>query len=105
MCEIARPEAHEGKKKDLVKFITHQTCLKPTQTTQLLRSIELEKSLISEISEKPHPSILIEALPAPNPKALALKAINEEWTAKQVREEVASRRCENNVAVAFCPAR
>lgn len=56
---------HEGKHKDLVKFITHQTCLNPTQTTQLLRSIELEKSLISEISEKPHPTILAESLVAP----------------------------------------
>ena len=79
--------AHAGKHKDLVKFITHQTCLKPTQTTQLLREIELEKSLISEISEKPHPSILIECLSAPDPKALAIKAIEEEWTADQTRQE------------------
>jgi len=29
-------QAHEGKHKDLVKFIAHQTCISPVQITQLL---------------------------------------------------------------------
>ena len=79
--------AHEGKHKDLVKFVTHQTCIKPNHTNMLLRSLELEKSLISVISEKPHPSILIECLSVKNPKALAIKAIEEGWTVDQTRKE------------------
>ena len=72
------PYEPHGKHKDLVKFISHQTCLDTTQTTQLIRTIELEKSLLTKISEKPQPTILMECLAATDPQALAIQAIEED---------------------------
>ena len=82
-------EVHEGKHKDLVKFINHQTCVTPQHVNLLLRSIELRNKLndIIHFSEEPQPSILIECLTAPDPKALALQAIQEGWTVEQTRQE------------------
>ncbi len=40
-------EAHEGKKQDLVKFISGQTCLRPSTIYQLVQVL----SLGNEISE------------------------------------------------------
>lgn len=72
------PYEPHGKHKDLVKFISHQTCLKPDHTNKLLRVLELEKTSVPTNSEKPHPDILIECLTAPDPKALAIQAIEED---------------------------
>ncbi len=46
-------KAHNGSRKELVKALTHQTCLKQVQVYQLLRSLELEMQLIGkfQISE------------------------------------------------------
>ena len=73
----------------LVKFIAHQTCISPMQIRKLVRVLELKTIVIDRFSEEPQPSILAEALTAPDPEALAIQAIEEGWTAKQVREEVA----------------
>jgi hypothetical protein len=82
-----------GALRPLVQLISHQTCLKETQVYQLLRARELRLALEREfqISEIPQPSILIEALAAPEPDRpeLARRAIEEEWTAEQVRIEAA----------------
>ena len=87
-------EAHEGKKQDLVKFISGQTCLRPSTIYQLVQVLSLGNE-ISEYSEKPQPGILIQCLSAPDPKALAIKAIEEEWTAKQGKALYAAemKRC------------
>ena len=46
-------KAHNGSRKELVKALTHQTCLKQVQVYQWLRSLELEKQSIGkfQISE------------------------------------------------------
>ena len=88
-------EAHEGKHKDLVKFITHQTCISPMQIRKLVRVLELKTIVIDRFSEEPQPSILAEALTAPDPVALVIQAIEEEWTAKQGKALYAAemKRC------------
>ena len=87
-------KAQEGKRKDLVKFITHQTCISPSQIYRLVQVLELKKEIRvnTNFVEEPQPTILVEALPAQDPVALATQAIEEDWTAKQVREEVAKQR-------------
>jgi hypothetical protein len=87
-------QAHEGKKQDLVKFIAHQTCISPSQIYRLVQVVNLKKEIrdIAKTEEEPQPSILIESLTAPNPIAMATKAIEEEWTAKEVRQEVAKQK-------------
>jgi len=86
-------KAQEGKRKDLVKFIAHQTCISPSQINKLLRTVELKEELRvnAHFIEEPQPTILVEAISAPNPVAMATKAIEEDWTAKKVREEVAKQ--------------
>ncbi len=86
-------KAQEGKRKDLVKFIAHQTCISPVQIYKLVASLELKKKILvnENMPEEPQPSILVESLTAPDPVAMATKAIEEEWTAKKVREEVAKQ--------------
>jgi len=90
-------KAQEGKRKDLVKFIAHQTCISPVQIYKLVASLELKKKIldIENIVEDPQPSILVESLTAPAPVAMATKAIEEDWTVTQVREEVAKQRMVN----------
>jgi len=87
--------AHEGKHKDLVKFISHQTCITPHTIRQLVRSLELKTkvSVNGRLTEEPPPTILVEALAAPDPEALAIQALEEDWTAKQTRQE--ARRLKN----------
>jgi len=87
-------QAHEGKHKDLVKFISHQTCINPIQIRQLIRVLDLKEKICVNTSfqEEPQPTILVEALPAPDPVAMATQAIEEEWTAKEVRAEVAKQK-------------
>ncbi len=77
--------AHEGKHKDLVKFIAGQTCLQSSTIYQLVQTLNLQNEL-SEYSEKPQPGVLIQCLSAPNPKALAIQAIEEGWAADQTRQ-------------------
>ena len=74
-----------------MKFIAHQTCISPSQIYRLLQVSELGKEIRvnAKIQEEPQPTILIEALSAPDPVAMATQAIEEEWTAKEVPEEVA----------------
>jgi len=86
-------KAQEGKRKDLVKFIAHQTCISPSQIYRLVQVVNLKKEIRvnTKIEEEPQPTILVEAVSAPDPVAMATKAIEEDWTAKQVREEVAKR--------------
>jgi hypothetical protein len=86
--------AHEGKHKDLVKFIAHQTCISPGHISKLVRVVKLkdEISVNADFPEEPQPTILHEALSAPDPLAMATQAIEEEWTAKEVREEVAKQK-------------
>ena len=81
--------AHEGKHKDLVKFISHQTCLQERQVYNLVGGLNLEKEVlqVTAITERPQPTIFVESLPAPNPKALAKQAIEEGWTAQETRQE------------------
>ena len=79
-------EAHEGKHKDLVKFIAGQTCLQSSTIYQLVQTLNLEKKL-SEYSEKPQPGVLIQCLSAPDPLALAKQAIEEGWTVEQTSQE------------------
>jgi hypothetical protein len=70
----------------VVEFISHQTCLKKTQVYDLLRALELEREIFRVTGipdERPQPTILIEALAAPDPVQLALRAIEEGWTAEQ----------------------
>ncbi len=38
-------EAHQGKHKDLVKFMAGQTCLKPNTIRNLLRTIDLQAKI------------------------------------------------------------
>ena len=80
-------QSHEGKHKDLVKFITHQTCISPNQIGRLLRTVKLKEEICvnAHFTEEPQPTILVEALSAPDPVAMATQAIEEEWTVKQVR--------------------
>jgi len=80
---------HEGKHKDLVKFISHQTCINPHTIRQLVRSLELKTkvSVTGRFTEESQPTILVEALAAPNPEELAIQAIEEDWTAGQTRKE------------------
>jgi len=87
--------AHEGTHKDLVKFISGQTCISPHTIRYLVRSLELKTKIadIGHLTEEPQPNILVEALVAPDPEALALQAIEEEWTAEQTRKE--ARRLKN----------
>ena len=55
--------AHQGKRKDPVQFITHQTCLKPSQIYDLLAAEGLREKLCGyPQNEEPQPTILIEAL-------------------------------------------
>ena len=86
--------AHEGKHKDLVKFIAHQTCISPGHISKLVRVLKLkdEISVNADFPEEPQPTILHEALGAPDPVALATQAIEEEWTAKEVRQEVSKQK-------------
>jgi len=81
--------AHEGKHKDLVKFIAGQTCLDPHTIRQLVRSFELKAkmSVTGRFTEELQPTVLIEALAAPNPEELVMQAIEEDWTADQTRQE------------------
>lgn len=53
-------QAHEGKHKDLVKFISHQTCISPVQITQLLRTVKLKEEIFvnKDFQEEPQPTIL-----------------------------------------------
>ena len=71
---------HEGKHKDLVKFISHQTCISASQVQRLVNTFGLREKIrdIADLSEDPYPSIFIECLSAPDPEALAIKAIEEE---------------------------
>ncbi len=84
-------EAHEGKHKDLVKFIAGQTCLKPRQVQQLVKGYQLEQEITQlpafSVGERIQPTIYIECLGAPDPVALATQAIEEDWTADQTRQE------------------
>lgn len=86
-------KAQEGKRKDLVKFITHQTCISPSQIYRLVQVLELKKEIRvnTNFVEEPQPTILQESLNSPDPLAMATQAIEEEWTVKQVREEVAKQ--------------
>ena len=72
-------EAHEEKQKDLVKFIAHQTCINPHTVRQLIRTLELKEKVsdTGRFQEEPQPSILTEALSAPDPVAMATQAIEE----------------------------
>ncbi len=83
--------AHEGKHKDLVKFIGHSTCLQERQVYDLVNGLSLKKEVlrISSIPqpERIQPSIYIECLGAPDPVALAKQALEEGWTADQTRKE------------------
>ena len=80
--------AHEGTQKDLVKFIAGQTCISPIQIRSLVRVLELKKTIVNNhFSEEPQPTILVEALQAPNPEESAIQAIEEGWTADQARQE------------------
>jgi len=68
--------AHEGKHKDLVKFISGQTCIGVRQVQRLVSGYQLEReitrvSAFSEYSEKPQPGILIQCLSASDPVTLA----------------------------------
>ena len=87
-------KAQEGKHKDLVKFITHQTCISPVQIYKLVASLEIKKKILvnENFTEEPQPTILAEALSATDPVAMATQAIEGEWTAKQVREEVTKQK-------------
>ena len=88
--------AHEGKHKDLVKFIAGQTCLGTRQVQDLVRGYQLEQEItrISAFSEaeRTQPSIFIACSGAPDPVALAKKAIEEGWTAEQTRQEAKRTR-------------
>ena len=88
--------AANGKtKKELVQAICHQTCLNQVQVYQLLRVLQLEDQLSKEkvqLPEKPQPTILIEALSAPDPVGLVKNAIDHGWTASQVRLQAAKLR-------------
>ena len=86
--------AHEGKHKDLVKFIAGQTCLDPHTIRQLVRSFELKAkmSVTGRLTEEVQPTVLIEALAAPNPEELVMQAIEEDWTADQTRKAFAHYR-------------
>lgn len=83
-----------GALRPLVKTISAQTCLKERQVYDLLGALRLERDVlrISANAERPQPSILVECLPAPDPLALACRALEEEWTAEQVRQEAARLR-------------
>ncbi len=89
--------AHEGKRKDLVKFISGQTCISPHTIRHLVRSLELKTKIAvtGHLTEEPQPTILVEALAAPDPEALATQAIEEDWTADQTRQE--ARRLNHSV--------
>ena len=85
--------AHEGKHKDLVKFISGQTCLQERHVYKLVAGLTLEKEVLplTAISERPQPTIFAEALDSPNPKDLAKQAIEEGWTAQQTRQIAGQR--------------
>jgi N6-adenosine-specific RNA methylase IME4 len=86
-------EMHEGKRKELVNFIAHQTCLKPRQIYNLVACEDLRREICRYLqNDEPHPTILIEALRSPDSGALALEAIENEWTAEQVRLEASRRK-------------
>jgi N6-adenosine-specific RNA methylase IME4 len=89
--------ASEGqKRKDLVKFISQQTCISPPQIRRLIRVVELGKTIdIDRFPERPQPSVLMEALQAPDPVALAVQAVEEEWTVERVRVEAAKLNANN----------
>ena len=60
-------EAYEGKHKDLVKFISHQTCVSPITVRFLVRSVELKKTLGNKhFPEDVQPTFLVEILGAPD---------------------------------------
>jgi len=82
-------EANNGKHKDLVKFIAGQTCLDPHTIRQLVRSLELKAkvSVNGRLTEELQPTVLVEALAAPNPEELATQALEEGWTETQARYE------------------
>lgn len=89
-------EAHQGTRQELVKMLSHQTCIQPRQVYNLVKAIDLQKEILQvpTITERPQPTILIECLPAPDPVALAKVAIEEEWTAGQVRLEALRQNAE-----------
>lgn len=88
-----------GALRPLVQAISHQTCLKQGTVYKLLGVLRLEREVLGteNIQERPQPSIVMEALAAPEEQrvALVLRAIEEEWTAEQVRQEAAKLKASN----------
>ena len=67
--------------------------VKPSQIYRLVAAEELRTKLSRyRENEEPQPSILVECLAAPDPEVLALEAIENEWTAEQVRLEASRRK-------------
>jgi hypothetical protein len=84
-----------GALRPLVQMISHRTCLRQSQVYDLLRALKLEQEVFRVTGippERSQPTTFIEALRAPDPVALATRAIDEEWTAGQVRLEAARLR-------------
>lgn len=86
-----QPHAKRGRLKPVVQALSHQFCLDDMTIYHLLEGIVLQKRVISVTgnTEVPHPTILTEAVRAgPQAEQVAKQAIEEGWTAKQVRQEV-----------------
>jgi len=79
--------AHEGKHKDLVKFIAGQTCLGIRQVQRIVSGYQLQQKITTLPSfsetERTQPTIYQECLSAPEPEALAKQATEEGWTAHE----------------------
>ena len=90
-------DASEGQKpKDIVKFISAQICISTPNVRKLLRVNDLAKTIhMDRFPGSPWPSILRECLSAPNPEALARRAIEGEWTAEQTALEASRLRASN----------
>lgn len=86
-----------GFKKHTVEALSHHFCLKSAQIYQLLKAAELAPAIldIKNNGEVTHPSILVEAARSTDPVATATQAVEEGWTAAQVRQEVTRQRLAN----------
>lgn len=86
--------AKRGEVRPIVKMIAGQICLKESTVYDLVRVLGLANAIrgTANISdEQPWPTILSECLAAPDPEQLALEAIENGWTAEQVRAEAKRR--------------
>lgn len=84
------------------------SCLNDKTIYHLLKGIELSRTYkivgTANSAEAVHPTILIEASKADNPQAILKKAIQDGWTAQQVRQEVRRRRKQRKVKLPAIPA-